>query len=103
MIRQMGALAAITASLCLAGCGSMPKDRVEQGAAVTGLYFAAPPAAWAFVDGAAAVPVTAHSSINTWLPVSSGLHHVTIKSGDAVLLSQDIYVGSGSRVLVRAQ
>jgi hypothetical protein len=95
--------AAVGACLALAACGGFPKSSIEQGVPVTGLYFRAPETAHAWVDRVAAGPTAAHGSVNTYLPVSSGLHHVTVQAEGSVLLDQDIYVGAGSRVLVRAQ
>lgn len=102
-MRAFRLIAAGAACLALAACGSMPKSSVEQGAPVTGLYFLAPETAHAWVDRADAGPTAAHANINSYLPVGSGLHHVTVQADGRVLVDQDIYVGAGSRVLVRAQ
>jgi hypothetical protein len=103
MVRRFSFLLATMASLSLVACGTYPKSRVEQGAAPTGLYFTAPVSAHAWVDGSDIGEAAAHAGINTFLPVAPGLRHVTIRLGEAVLLDQQIYVGSGSRILVRAQ
>lgn len=102
-MRALRPLAVLGVCSALAACGSMPKSSVEQGVPVTGIYFLAPETAHAWVDRADAGPTAAHASINTFLPVGSGLHHVTVQADGRMLVDQDIYVGAGSRVLVRAQ
>ena len=102
-MRAFHLIAAGAACLALAACGSMPTSSVEQGSPVTGLYFLAPETAHAWVDKADAGPTAAHANINAWLPVSSGMHHVTVQADGRLLVDQDIYVGAGSRILVRAQ
>jgi len=93
----------ISAFLFLSAC-AYPSTTVEQGRGDASIYFTgAPEDAVAYVDG---VPVGNAADFNgreQVLGVVPGRHRIEVRSGNTILLDQEIYVGAESRTALAIQ
>ena len=91
------------AATSLGGC-AYPVSTVEQGGALSGVYFpGAPIGSVAYVDGASSGDASTFDGRKAVLTLPSGTHRIVVKAGSAILVDQVVYVGEGQRVSIKVQ